>query len=135
MACARTGVVVHSRFRRAATAFSPACVEPWSPRKTMSRKPWSRTLRAADSSTRWNTSSGTVIVPRESHVAGDGAQAALGNVGDDRRDERVAERARDALGERLDARIVLAQRHVRSVLLGPADGHDDRRLPRLHERA
>src|SRR6266446_1210812 len=29
----------------------------------MSRKPWSRTLRAVDSSTRWNTSSGTVIVP------------------------------------------------------------------------
>src|SRR5207253_10788519 len=62
-------------------------------------------------------------------------QAALGNVGDDRRDQRVAERARDALGEGPDTRVVLTQRHVRSVLLGPADGHDDGRLPRLDEPA
>ena len=53
--------------------------------------------------------------------------AALRHVGDDRRDERVAELARDPLGERRRARVVLAERHVRTVLLGAADRDDDGR--------
>ena len=64
-----------------------------------------------------------------------GLEPALRHVGDHRGDEGVAEPARDELGQELDARIVLAQRHVRPVLLRPPDRHDDRGLARAHEVA
>jgi hypothetical protein len=50
-------------------------------------------------------------------------------VGDDRCHERVAELAGDLLGQGPRSGVVLAQRNVRSALLGTADGNDDRRLP------
>ncbi len=61
--------------------------------------------------------------------------AALGHVGERRRHQRVAQRLRDLLRERRDPGVVLAERHVRPVLLGAADGHDDRRLARRDLRA
>ena len=73
--------------------------------------------------------SGTVIVPGKRMCAGRRVDAAFGHVRDHRRDDRVAERARDLLGQRLDAHVVLAERHVRAVLLGAADRHDDVVLP------
>ena len=51
--------------------------------------------------------------------------AAFGRVGDDGRDQRVAEAARDRLGVGGDAHIVLADRHVGAVLLRAAGRNDD----------
>src|SRR5206468_787543 len=71
---------------------------------------------------------------REPHVAGRGLQTALGDVGDHRGDEGVAEDVRDALRQELDARVVFAEGHVRTVLLGAADRYQNRRLAALDRR-
>ena len=55
---------------------------------------------------------------------------ALRHIGDDRRHQRIAERPRDFSRQHPHPYIVLAQRHLRAVLLGPADRHQDRRLAR-----
>ena len=60
------------------------------------------------------------------HVAAGVLPAALGHVGDDRRDERLAERARDLVGGVVHDELVLAVHHVRALLLG-ARGADDHR--------
>ena len=67
----------------------------------MSRKPCSRKLRAADSSTCSNVAVRHGDRAGKAHVPGRRVDAAFGHVGDDRRDQRVAERARDLLGQRL----------------------------------
>ena len=41
------------------------------------------------------------------------------------RDDGVAQRVGDAVGQDVRAHVVLAQHHVRAVLLGAADRHDD----------
>ena len=97
----------------------------------MSRKPCGRKLRAADSSVASNAARARVIVPAKRMWPVGGSIAAFGHVGEHRRDQRVAERARDALGQHARAHVVLAERHVRAVLLGAADRHDDRRLAGL----
>lgn len=55
------------------------------------------------------------------HVFGRRIDRTFGHVGHHRRDQRIAELPRDALGEQAHAHVVLAQRHVRTVLLGAAD--------------
>ena len=50
--------------------------------------------------------------------------AALGHVRDHRRHQGVAEALCDAPGQHMGAHVVLAQHHVRAVLLGAADGHE-----------
>ena len=65
---------------------------------------------------------------RITHVPRRRVDAALGHVGDDRGDQRVAELSRDPAGQHLRAHVVLAEHHVRPVLLGAADRHQDRRL-------
>ena len=94
----------------------------------MSRKPCSLKLRAAYSSTFSKVSSGTVIVPGN-------RMCAVG--GDDRpRARRRSTGATSALpsaraifsDSAFDAHVVLAERHVRPVLLGAADRDDDGRL-------
>ena len=93
----------------------------------MSRKPWRRKLRAAYSSVVSNARLGNADRSGEAHVPGGRLDAALGHVGDHRRDQDVAEALGDARGERLDADVVLAERHVRPALLGAADRNDHRR--------
>ncbi len=61
----------------------------------------------------------------KAHVRRRRIDAALRNIRDDWRHERIAERLRDSLGERPDPHVVLAQHHVRAVLLGAADRDDD----------
>ena len=51
---------------------------------------------------------------------------------DDRRDERVAELARDRFADELDRVLMLAARQVRPVLLGAPSEHQRGRLARLH---
>ena len=60
--------------------------------------------------------------PRKAHVPRGRAEPALRHVRDHGGDEGIAEPAGDALGQDLDARIVLAERHVRPVLLRPPIG-------------
>ena len=71
--------------------------------------------------------------PRKPHVPGWRFHGALGNIGQHRRDERITEGVRDPLGEDLDPHVVLAQRHVRAVLLGAADRQEHRRLSGSYE--
>ena len=92
-----TPVAAHSRSRRAATAFWSVWDAPWSPRKTMSRKPCSRKLRAADSSTFWKTRSGHRDRAGEAHVSGGRTRSALRHVGEHGRHQRSRRgRARSA---------------------------------------
>ena len=58
------------------------------------------------------------------HVAADVFPAALGHVGHDRRDQRLAHPARDLVGAPFHDELVLAIDHVRALLLG-ARGADD----------
>ena len=53
--------------------------------------------------------------------------AALGHVRHDRRDERLADRARDLVGRVLHDELVLAVHHVRALLLGARGADDDGR--------
>ncbi len=92
----------------------------------MSRNPPDLKLRAAPSRSCSKVGRRNADRSREAHVPGRGIDPSLGDVGDDRRHQRVAQRARDLLGERTRANVVLAERHVRAVLLGSADGHEDR---------
>ncbi len=59
------------------------------------------------------------------HVRLGRVDAAFGHVGDGRGHDGVAQRVGDAVGQHVRAHVVLAQHHVRAVLLGAADGHDD----------
>ena len=59
------------------------------------------------------------------HMAGRRRDGALRNIGQHGSHQRVAQLAGDLAGQRLHPYIVLAQRHMRAVLLGAADGHDD----------
>jgi hypothetical protein len=68
----------------------------------------------------------------KAHVRGRRSVAALRHVGDDRRDDRVAEALGDALRQHLDACIVFAECDVGAALLGSADGDDDGGLARLN---
>ena len=94
----------------------------------MSRKPARRKLRAAYSSVFSNVASGTVMVPGNRMCCVGGSTLALGNIGDHRRHQRIAQGARDLFRQCLCPDVVLAQRHPWAVLLGAADRHDDRRL-------
>src|SRR5258706_3633424 len=69
--------------------------------------------------------------PRKAHVGGGRIDRALGHIGDHGCYERVAQGSGDLPGEELHARVVLAQHHVGTVLLGAADGDDDGRFSRL----
>ncbi len=57
--------------------------------------------------------------------------AAFRHVGEHRRHQRVAEPARNLLGRMLDDEVVLAEHHVRTVLLRAAGRKDDGGLPGL----
>ena len=69
------------------------------------------------------------------HVLAGRCDAAFGHVGHHRRHQRIAQFGGDAPGQRLRAKVVLAQRHVRAVLLDPADRDDDGALPLAQCRA
>ena len=71
---------------------------------------------------------------REAHVRGGRIDAAFRDAGNNRCDERIAERHGDSVGEHLDAHVVLAEHDVRTVLLGAADRHERRRAAALYER-
>src|ERR671913_2449977 len=129
MAWTRVFPPAHSALSVAATAICPAWLGPLSPMKTTSRKPCCLKLRPMYSSTWRKTASGMLMVPRKAHMAGGRIDAALGRVGDDRRDQRVAETPCDIFGVGGNAHIVLAERHVRTVLLGAAGRNDDGGLP------
>ncbi len=73
--------------------------------------------------------------PRKAHVTAGRIDAALGRVSDNGRDQCVAETARDGIRIGCDADIVLADRHVGTVLLRPAGGNDDGGLSRGHQIA
>ena len=129
-ACARTGVAAHSRFSRAATAFWPRLVaavvaEQHDVAEAVQRASCAPRPRAAllESVLRDRDRA------REAHVPGR------------RRDRRLPARRRSpARPARCRARaamrsastcardVVLAERHVRAVLLGAADRDDDRGL-------
>ncbi len=64
--------------------------------------------------------------PWEAHMLGGRGDVSFGHISQHRRDDGIAERGGDLAGQRLGARIVLAQRHVRPILLGAAHGNDDR---------
>lgn len=64
--------------------------------------------------------------PWEAHMLGGRRDISFGHISQHRRDDGIAERRGDLAGQRLDARIVLAQRHVRPILLGAAHWNDDR---------
>ena len=86
-----------------------------SPRNTMSRKPCAPEAargRLEDAAIRIR---GNRDRPRIAHVAVGGLDAALGHVGDDRRHERVAERAGDPLREQRDTRALC----LPSAMWGP----------------
>ncbi len=68
--------------------------------------------------------------PGKTHVRRWRIDVALGHIGDHRSDQRIAERGGDASGEDVDPHVVLAEHHLRPVLLRPADGNDDRRPAR-----
>ena len=61
----------------------------------------------------------------EAHVGGGRRNAAFGHIAEHRCHQRIAQRRRDASGQRMHANVVLAQRHVRAVLFGAADRNDD----------
>ena len=65
---------------------------------------------------------------REAHVTRWRVHASFGDVGDHRRHERVAQAARDGLGEQFDPHIVFAEHHVRSILFGAPDWNENCRL-------
>ena len=65
---------------------------------------------------------------RKPHVRCWRIDPALRDVGHDRRHQRIAERRGDLFGQCPDAGVVLAQHHVRPVLLGAADRNESRRL-------
>jgi len=56
-------------------------------------------------------------------VQGRRLDGAFGHIGQHRRNHRIAQALGDSRGQQPDANIVLAQKHVRSVLLGAADRH------------
>ena len=68
--------------------------------------------------------------PREAQVSGGLVDGAFGHVSQYRRDERVSQPGGDLAGEQTYTNIVLANRHVRTVLLSTADRQDDRGLAR-----
>ena len=57
------------------------------------------------------------------------------NVGDNWRYQRIPKLARDALGQRGGAHVVLADSNIRSALFGAADRNDDRGLTSMHRVA
>ena len=69
---------------------------------------------------------GNADCPREQHVACRRIDGALRHKRDNRRHQRIAHGARDALGRGGDDGVMLAEHHVRAVLLDAAGGHDDR---------
>ncbi len=73
--------------------------------------------------------------PRVLHVPGRRRVVAFGYERDDRRDERVAELARDRVGRRPQHEVVLAGRRVGPVLLDASGADDDRRLARANRVA
>ena len=92
----------------------------------MSRKPCWRKLRAAPSSVASKAASGIVIVP------GSACGRSAASMCLPARRRPPARRARCRAARRSAPRgpwraVVLAERHVRAVLLGAADRHDDRR--------
>ena len=60
----------------------------------------------------------------KAHVLGRWGDVALRHIGHHRGHQRVAQLRGDALGQHLDAGVVLAQREVRAALLGAAHGDD-----------
>ena len=58
-------------------------------------------------------------------MAGGRVQLAFWHIGHHGRHQRIAQLARDAVRIAVDAEVVFAQHHVRSVLLGAAGGNND----------
>ncbi len=93
----------------------------------MSRKPCSRKLRAADSMTCSNAASGTVMVPGKRMCAVGGLMLPSGTYDTTGATSALPSACAILRGERLHADVVLAEHHVRAVLLGAADRDDDGR--------
>ncbi len=64
----------------------------------------------------------------KAHMPGRRIEAALGYIGQHGRDKGRSQGCGDLAGQQLDPEIVLADRHMRPVLLGAADRHDRDRL-------
>ena len=71
----------------------------------------------------------------EPHVPARRIVAAFRHVRDDRRDQRMAELGRDRLGGATHDVVVLAEDHVRAVLLDAAGRHDDGRVAAARARS
>src|SRR5262249_43416120 len=71
----------------------------------------------------------------EAHMGSRRRNRTLRDIRYHRRNERVPKCSSDLFGQIADSRIVLAERHMRAVLLGAADRNDDCRLAGAHQIA